>query len=104
MPAAANAERTAREREPLRGSFRNDAGDSGPANAVRREQQDCMAVSGGIECPDRSEPIASPRACKDRREQKRMIVFASTRAFDGGAADGKRAGRNGVTMRIRFAT
>ncbi|RQP27232.1 hypothetical protein DF156_33620 [Burkholderia ubonensis] len=37
-----------------------------------------MAVSGRIECPDRSEPIASPRACKDRREQKRMIVFAST--------------------------
>ncbi|AOJ64923.1 hypothetical protein WJ32_20440 [Burkholderia ubonensis] len=41
-----------------------------------------MAVSGRIECPDRSEPIASPRACKDRREQKRMIVFASTPAFD----------------------
>ncbi|KWI32759.1 hypothetical protein WM04_11750 [Burkholderia ubonensis] len=80
--AAANAERAARERETLRGSFRNDAGDSGPANAVRREQQDCMAVSGRIECPDRSEPIASPRACKDRREQKRMIVFASTPAFD----------------------
>ncbi|KWK85632.1 hypothetical protein WM16_30030 [Burkholderia ubonensis] len=77
-PAAANAERAARERETLRGSFRNDAGDSGPANAVRREQQGCMAVSGRIECPDRSEPIASPRACKDRREQKRMIVFAST--------------------------
>ncbi|KVK98485.1 hypothetical protein WJ45_16585 [Burkholderia ubonensis] len=81
-PAAANAERAARERESLRGSFRNDAGDSGPANAVRREQQDCMAVSGRIECPNRSEPIASPRACKDRREQKRMIVFASTPAFD----------------------
>ncbi|OJA89201.1 hypothetical protein BGV49_03100 [Burkholderia ubonensis] len=81
-PAAANAERAARERETLRGSFRNDAGDSGPANAVRREQQDCMAVSGRIECPDRNEPIASPRACKDRREQKRMIVFASTPAFD----------------------
>ncbi|KVX25716.1 hypothetical protein WL02_29950 [Burkholderia ubonensis] len=81
-PAAANAERAARERETLRGSFRNDAGDSGPANAVRREQQDCMAVSGRIECPNRSEPIASPRACKDRREQKRMIVFASTPAFD----------------------
>ncbi|WP_157651940.1 hypothetical protein [Burkholderia ubonensis] len=81
-PAAANAERAARERETLRGSFRNDAGDSGPANAVRRGQQDCMAVSGRIECPDRSEPIASPRACKDRREQKRMIVFASTPAFD----------------------
>ncbi|KVC86852.1 hypothetical protein WI75_29815 [Burkholderia ubonensis] len=89
-PTAANAERAAREREALRGSFRNDAGDSGPANADRRERQDCMAVSGRIECPDRSEPIASPRACKDRREQKRMIVFASTPAFD---ARGRRQAR-----------
>ncbi|KVO02627.1 hypothetical protein WJ70_30260 [Burkholderia ubonensis] len=89
-PAAANAERAARERETLRGSFRDDAGDSGPANAVRREQQDCMAVSGRIECPDRSGPIASPRARKDRREQERMIVFASTPAFD---ARGRRQAR-----------
>ncbi|WP_157721081.1 hypothetical protein [Burkholderia ubonensis] len=63
-PAAANAERTARE--PFRGSFRGDSGGSGPANAVRREQQDCMTVSARVECPDRSEPIARPRACKDR--------------------------------------